>query len=230
MKKTSLIISFVMLLALAGNAQVENLRIGLKIGPGLDWVSAGSIETANKSLGCGVNTGVILDYYFTKNIAVSSGLNLNFLRMEYQFTDYRKPADFLEETNVSVLRKVKGCNLEIPVKVKGKFDVAESFDVFAEVGCAFGFNLKDRCKDEFKYYWVDFVDERYVDCTNQYRAFQPALLFGVGAEYEINKKISAFAQLTFNHAFSNAFVSSLEQQTGSIVRNNFIGIELGIMH
>ena len=41
---------------------------------------------------------------------------------------------------------------------------------------------------------------------------------------------SAFAQLTFDHAFSNAFVRSLEKQTGSIIRNNYIGIEIGIMH
>ncbi len=43
-------------------------------------------------------------------------------------------------------------------------------------------------------------------------------------------RISAFAQLTFDHAFSNAFVRSLEKQTGSIIRNNYIGVEIGIMH
>jgi hypothetical protein len=174
--------------------------------------------------------GLILDYYLTDYFAVSSGLNFNAFRMKYQFTDYRRPEDFLEETNVSVLRRVKGCNLEIPVKIKGKFNVVESFDAFVEVGCGLGFNLKDRCKDEFEFYWTDYTDERFVDCTNQYRAFQPSLLFGVGAEYEINSKLSAFVQLTFDHAFSNAFVKSLEKQTGSIVRNNYIGIEVGIMH
>jgi len=254
MNKISLIISFVVMFVLSGNAQTassgkapaassgkapaassgkaltKNVRVGLKIGPSIDWASSGSPETESKAPGVGLNMGLILDYYLTDYFAVSSGLNFNAFRMKYQFTDYRRPEDFLEETNVSVLRRVKGCNLEIPVKIKGKFNVVESFDAFVEVGCGLGFNLKDRCKDEFEFYWTDYTDERFVDCTNQYRAFQPSLLFGVGAEYEINSKLSAFVQLTFDHAFSNAFVKSLEKQTGSIVRNNYIGIEVGIMH
>ena len=51
MKKISLIISFVVLFSLAGNAQIDNLRIGFKIGPSLDWASSGSIETENKGVG-----------------------------------------------------------------------------------------------------------------------------------------------------------------------------------
>ena len=230
MKKISLIISFVVLFALGGHAQMENVRIGLKIGPSIDWASSGSLETESRSPGVGLNVGLIFDYYFTDYFAVSSGLDFNTFRMKYQFIDYRRPDDFLEETNVSVLRRVKGCNLEIPVLLKGKINVVDSFDAFLEVGCGLGFNLKDRCKDEFDFYWTHYSDETYVDCTNQYRAFQPSLLFGVGAEYVINSKLGAFVQLTFDHAFSNAFVKSLEKQTGSIVRNNYIGIELGFMH
>jgi hypothetical protein len=56
------------------------------------------------------------------------------------------------------------------------------------------------------------------------------MVFGLGVEYEINRKLSAFVQMTFDHAFSNAFVNSLEKQTGSILRNNYIGIEVGVMY
>ena len=247
MKKTSLIISFVVLFVLSGNAQTassgnapttsssanaltKNVRVGLKIGPSIDWASSGSVETENKAPGVGLNMGIVLDYYLTNNFSVSSGLDLKAFRMKYQFVDYRRPEDFLEETNVPVLRRVKGCNLEIPIKIKGKFNVVDSFDAYVEAGCGLGFNLKDRCRDEFDFYWTDYADVRYVDCTNQYRAFQPSLLFGVGAEYEINQKLSAFVQLSFEHAFTNAFVKSLETQTGSIIRNNYIGIEVGVMH
>ena len=230
MKKISLIISFVVLFSLAGNAQVDNLRIGFKIGPSLDWASSGSIETENKGVGLGLNMGLVLDYYFTGNLAVSSGLNFDLFSMKYNFTDYRRPEDFLEESNVMVRRRVKGSNLEIPIMLKGKYNIANLFDAYIEAGCGLGFNLKDRCKDEFDFYWTHYADERYVDCTNQYRAFQPSLLFGVGVEYEINEKLDAFVQLSFNHAFANAFVKSLERQTGSIIRNNYIGIEFGVMY
>ena len=230
MKKISLIISFVVLFALGGNAQVENLRVGLKIGPSMDWAGSGSVATANRGLGVGLNTGVVLDYYFTDHFAVSSGLNFNLFRMKYDFVDYRRVEDFLEEANVPVQRKAKGSNLEIPIKFKAKYNVADLFDAYVEAGCALGFNLKDYGRDDFDFYWTHVRGERYVDCTNQYRAFQPSIVFGVGAEYEINSKFSVFAQLTFDHALVNAFAKSLAEQTGSIIRNNYIGFEVGVMH
>jgi hypothetical protein len=55
------------------------------------------------------------------------------------------------------------------------------------------------------------------------------MIFGLGTEFEINRNLSAFAQLTFDHSFSNAFVSSLEKQTGSVLRNNYVGLEFGIL-
>ena len=89
--------------------------------------------------------------------------------------------------------------------------------------------MKDLCKDSYSFYWVDYDSQTYEEYTNQYRLLQLSMIFGLGAEYEINRTLSAFAQLTFDHSFSNAFVRSLEKQTGSILRNNFIGVEIGIL-
>ena len=230
MKKISLIISFVVLFAFGGKAQSGDVRVGLKLGPSFDWAGSGSVQAENEGVRLGFNAGLVLDYYLTDHIAVSSGMNYNFFRMKYRFTDYRRTDDFLDETNVSVLRRLKAANLEIPLKFKIKFGVAEAVDAYVEAGGCLGFNLKDYCKDEFSLYWTDYDGEVYEDCTSQYRAFQPSLVFGLGAEYEINRNLSAFVQLAFNHAVFNAFVSSLEKQTGSILRNNFIGVEVGLMH
>ena len=229
MKKISLIFSFVVLFALGGIAQSGDFRIGFKLGPSFDWASSGSVETQHEEMGLGFNVGLVFDYYFTDNIAVSTGTDVNLYRMKYRFTDYRMTEDHLYENNVSVSRRLKASNLEIPIMVKAKFDIAGLFDAYVEAGGSLGFNLKDFGKDEYSLYWTDFQGDTYEDCTNQYRAFQPSLIFGVGAEYELNRNLSAFAQLTFNHSFLNAFVSSLEKQTGSILRNNFIGLEVGIM-
>jgi len=229
MKKISLIFSFVVLFALSGNAQSGDFRFGLKLGPSFDWASSGSVETQHEETGVGFNVGLILDYYFTDIIAVSTGMDVNFYRMKYRFVDYRMTEDHLYENSVSVSRRLRASNLEIPIKVKAKFDIAGLFDAYVEAGGSLGFNLKDFGKDEYSLYWTDFHGDTFEDCTNQYRAFQPSLVFGVGAEYELNQLLSAFVQLTFNHSFVNAFVGSLEKQTGSILRNNFIGVEVGIM-
>ena len=206
MRKTLLIISLVAAMAVSANAQTENARFGIKLGPTFDWASSGSTAASNDGFRLGASLGLVYDYYVTSNVAVSSGVGLNYLRLKYTFTDYRRVEDFLEEANVPVSRRL------------------------TEAGAGLSFNCKDYGKDSYSFYWVTSEGEDYVDCTNQYRPLQLSMIFGLGAEYEINYNFSAFAQLTFDHSFSNAFVSVLEKQTGSILRNNFIGVEVGIMH
>lgn len=230
MKRISLIISLVMLFALSGTAQIGNFRFGLKLGLNFSWAGPCSEKTDNHGAKLGIGTGLVVDYYFTNVFAASTGVEFNFCRMKYDFTDYRQPDDFLVEEEVMVSRRLKSSNLEIPIKAKAKFDVADSFAAFVEAGIGLGFNLKDYVKDEYELHWDDYKSEYYEDYTDQYRAFQPSIIVGVGGEYEINPKLSVFAQLSYHHTFSNAFTKALADRTGSRLFNNFIGIEVGIMH
>ncbi len=231
MKRMSLIISLVMLFALGGTAQNGNFRFGLKLlGPNFSWAGPCSKMTENHGARLGFGTGIIVDYHLTKVFIASTGVDFNFCRMKYDFTDYRIPAGFLVEEEVMVSRRLKSSNLEIPIKVRARFNVADSFGIFVEAGIGLGFNLKDYVKDEYKLQWVDYHSEFYEDYTNQYRAFQPSMLFGFGGDFEINRKLSVFIQLSYHHTLSNAFTKALAERTGSKLFNNFIGIELGIMH
>lgn len=230
MKKTLLIISLVAVFALNANAQLDEVRIGIKAGPTIDWASPGSTSTKGNGIVLGFGLGLVYDYYLLDYFAVSSGVNFNLLRMKYSFTDCRRIDDFLEEANMTVDRRMKATNIEIPLKAKFKMDVLDLFAAYVEAGGGVSFNCKDFAKDDYNFYWVSSEGQSFVDCTNQYRVLQFSMIFGMGAEYEINQKLSAFAQLTFDHAFSNAFISSLEKQTGSILRNNFIGLEVGVMY
>ena len=230
MKRISLIISLLVLFVLGGNAQNDDLKFGVKLGPSFNWASSGSVETANKGVRVGFGAGFIVDYYLTSHFAVSTGAEVNYCRMMYRFTDYRKSYGFLVDTEVAVMRRLQAVNLDFPIKLKVKFNVADLFNLYAEAGGSLGFNLKDYGKDEYSLLWNHIQSDTYEDCTNQYRAFQPSMIFGLGAEYVVNRNFSMFAQLSFHHTFLNAFVSSLQEQTGSILRNNFIGVEVGIMH
>jgi opacity protein-like surface antigen len=230
MRKTLLIISLVAAITLGANAQTIDSRVGVKLGPTLDWASVGSTAVSSDGVRLGANFGLVYDYYFTNNFAVSSGVNLKLFRLKYTFTDRRRVEDFLEDANVRVSRRLSATNIEIPLMVKGRYDVADLFFLYAEAGAGLSFNLKDYGKDQYSFYWVDYQAQDYEDCTNQYRPLQFSMIVGLGAEYQINRNLSVFAQLTFDHSFSNAFVRTLEKQTGSIVRNNFIGLEFGVMY
>lgn len=230
MRKILLIISLVTVITLGANAQNKISRIGIKLGPTVNWASSGSTAANNEGIGLGINAGLVYDQYISSHIAVSTGVDMNLFRMKYMFTDHRFVDDFLEKTNVSVERRLKATNVEIPLKLKLNVDIVDSFKAYVEAGGGLSFNLKDYAKDKYDFYWVSSEGDEYVDCTNQYRLMQLSMIFGLGAEYEINRNVSMFAQVTFDHAFSNALVRSLEKQTGSVIQNNFIGVEIGILY
>ena len=229
MRKTLLIISLVTFVALNVNAQPNGASIGVKAGPTIDWASSGSAAVKSEGLRIGYGIGLVYDYYLSDHFAVSSGVNLNLLRMKYSFTDRRLVEDFLEDANVMVSRQLKATNVEIPLKAKLRFEIFDSFSAFMEAGGGISFNIKDLGKDSYEFYWVSSDGKTYDNCSYQYRLLQLSMVFGLGAEYEINRNLCTFVQISFDHAFSNAFVHSLEKQTGSILRNNFIGVEAGIM-
>lgn len=231
MKKIALIISLMALFSLNVNAQRKTTAFGLKLGPNLGWASAGSTTTSSDGVGVGFAFGGIVDHYFSKHIAASSGLNLNFLSMGYQFEDSRIPENYLEATKVSVNRRFKGTYLEVPIKLKVKIDIIDSWKAYAEGGVGLGFNLRAMGKDSYKdSFGTLYEDKSFSNYRDQYKIIQTALNFGLGAIFEVNSKFSLFAQLTFNHALSNSFNKAMEKQTGSIIRTNFIGLEIGIIN
>lgn len=230
MKKIALIISLVALFAINANAQQKKSVFGLKFGPNVGWASAGSTATSSDHPRLGFVVGGIHDRYLSDHVALSSGINLNLLRMDYTFEDYRATSEFLEVAKLPVHRRFKGSYIEVPLKLKVKVDVSGSWKAFAEAGVGFSWNYATKTKDSYR----DLFDALYEDNSfsndyfYQYRWIQSALNFGVGAMFEVNSKFNLFAQLTFNHALSNSFNKAIEQQTGSIIRTNFIGLEVGI--
>ena len=231
MKRILLIISCVVLFALQCNAQNGKNVYGLKVGPTLNWASPASSEAEGNGARLGFGVGVVYDRCLTDHLAVSSGLGYYLLGQSYRFTDNRIVPGFLESANVGeVDRKSRGSYLEVPLKIKVRHEVAESLKAFVEGGAALSLNLSDKAKDEFDFFGWSYSDAAYVAVTGEYRLLQAALKFGAGVEYEINSRISLFAQLTYHLALSNMFTKDLYKLTGSDLRTNFIGIEVGIMH
>lgn len=230
MKKTLLIISLLTCFAIAGKAQYKTNVIGVKLGPSLDWVSPGSADVERIGMGLGFDVGVVAEHYFTPNIAFASGLEFYLTQTHYKFTDSRIVENFLEEALVPVDRTARASYLEVPLKAKVKMEIIDSWQAYVEAGIGLGMNLRDYGRDEFNFYGVAYADESYKDYSYQYRLLQASVLFGLGVEFEINRSLSLFAQLSAHHSLSNAFIREMEKQTGSNLKMNFVGLEIGVLH
>ena len=227
MKKIALIISMVALFSIGGYAQGKTL--GLKFGPNISWGGSGSATTHSDHARMGFAVGGFFDNYITPHVAISTGLNLNLMSMDYTFDDYRTAADFLEEAKVPVSRRFKGSYVELPLKLKVKIGILDSWSAYAEGGVGLSFNFSDKGKDSYNDpFGQHHQDATYQDYGYQYRMFQTALNFGLGVMYEITNNFNVFAQITVNNALSNTFNKTMQQQTGSIIRTNFVGLEIGI--
>lgn len=229
MKRIILIVSAITLFTLYGHAQKGSNNLGIKFGPNLGWASAATDAGKSNGAQLGFSVGGFVDHYFTNYTALSVGLNFNLARMNYQFTDYRLIENFLQYSDVSVNRKYKGSYLEVPVKLKARVEIVDSWKAFVEAGAGVGINLTARGKDSYDFYGTHFADTKYINCFDDYRLLQASLHFGLGAEYEFNSRMNVFAQLTFRHALSNMFTQQLYQQTGSNLKANYIGLEVGIL-
>lgn len=229
MKRICLFFSLVALFTLNGNAQKGTTNYGLKIGPNLNWVSSSSDSGENAGAKLGFCLGGFVDHYFSDYMALSLGLNFQVTSLSYQFIDNRFVENFLVPSNVSVNRKFKGSYFEVPVKVKVKTEIMDSWKVYADAGVGVGVNLSARGKDSYEFYGVSYTDTRYVNYLSEYRLLQAALKFGVGAEYEVSSNLNVFAQLTYHHALSNTFTKRLQDLTGSNLKLRFIGLEMGIL-
>ena len=208
---------------------MKPISFGFKFGPNIGWAGSGSTAAHSDKAHVGFAVGGFVDHYLTPHIAVTSGLNLNWMRMDYTFEDYRTATDFIEEAKVPVKRRFKGAYVELPIKVKAKVEVMDSWQAYVEAGIGFSYNFSDKGKDTFNDpFGRSYEDLSYKDYSHQYRAIQTALNFGLGAIYEVNSKFSLFAQITINNALSNTFNKATELQTGSVVRTNFVGLEVGI--
>ena len=231
MKKATLIISLVAVLSLQSFAQSKTNSFGIKFGPTFDWASSGSTASSNEGMRMGFVVGGVYDYNLNNYFALSSGINVNFWRGHYQFSDYRNISNFLEKMQIKADRRVRSTYVTIPLAAKAKVHIIDGLKAFAIVGADLGVNVDTKAKDKYDLYWVTYTDDTFSDeYAEQYRWLQAALDFGLGAEYQINKQFSAFAQLSFNHALTNSFNRAMARETESDIKTNFIGIEVGIMY
>lgn len=229
MKRTVLVFSLLAIVSLHCTSLMGQINFGFKLGPNLGW--AGSATTAGSGDGArmGLTTGIFVDKYFTDNLALSVGVNYNLVRMSYRFTDHRLPELALVESNIEVARKFKGSYLELPVKLKARFEVIESLSVYGEAGAGVGVNLSAKGKDTYDFYGSHYSDTDYKNYSYEYRLLQASLHFGLGAAYEISSRLAVFAQISYRHALSNMFTQTLYKETNSNLKYNFIGLEVGIL-
>ena len=120
MKKKLFFVGLMLALSLGASAQDQEFSFGLRLGPNFNWIGsrAGAAENHGDKSGTdvGFDLGFVAEYYFTENYALVTGVNVNFLRGQYDFADKRVIGN---DTILGVVdRKFKSTVFEIPLMFK----------------------------------------------------------------------------------------------------------------
>lgn len=204
MKKNLLFVALLLGLSLGVSAQSKEYKafsFGFKVGPGFDWVGSTTGGATSEGARVGMNFGLVADFYFAENYALSTGININLNRGHYSFLNGRLDSLSVLQT-YKVDRMYKGTVYEIPVMLKMVTNQFGSFPMryFAQVGAGVGYAQKVRVADEYE----DVVrPETYTATDREFSNLRVALKAGIGAQYSIDETMRVFLSLNFSHDFVN---------------------------
>lgn len=233
MKKSFLLVIVMLVLSVSASAQYKGFSFGMKFGPAFDWAGSKTNTIQNEGTRMGFRWGLVADYYFAENYAITTGLNVNYLRGHYSFQDMHNFSlvDSITDYRLgNVDRRYKATTFELPIALKMVTEEFGPFSFFAQVGAAVGYTRKALSKDDF--IAVDdanltYADEDFVSAASQYNPFHVGLHVALGGQFIIKGSTRAFADLYY----SRDLLNGIKEGVGSTgrYRDYYAGIKLDDM-
>ena len=249
MKKSLLIVGLLMAMSLTASAQYDGPTFGIRLGPSFDWIGSKG-EAYDQDTKVGFDLGFVFEYYFTENYALVTGVNVNFLKGEYNFNDKRlAPADSVYQLT-KVERKFKTAEYEIPLMLKMVTPEMGNIPLraYAQLGAAFGITPVVKVKDEFELDELEPIEDKvYRVAKGEYNPIHASLRAGVGVEYAFLETTRAFLGVYYSYDILNGISSGVHGITNNYrtyycgnkavgerpnrldIHQHRIGIELGVL-
>jgi hypothetical protein len=220
MKKTALFVATILFSAstlfaqdggAAANGAEKNFHFGLNITPGLYFATPGTsgqgiTNTAN-SAAFGFSYGVNLEFYFTPNYGIATGLEVNQFGVNY--TNANNVSKNLVDDSTTVHTQSMQY-LQIPILLKLRTNSIGAIKYFGEFGLGADFLLS--AKDNptvtnaaFPNNPVTYSSESIYKQSDFIRL---SLLVGLGLEYNLSGSTSIQGALIYDNAFTNVNSSS----------------------
>ena len=248
MKKSLLFVGLMLAMSLSASAQYKGFSFGFKFGPSFDWTSSKTGAATNQGVKTGFDLGLVAEYYFAENYALVTGVNVNFLKGQYNFNDMRDIGtnDSTDYQLGTVGRQFKTTVYEIPLMLKMVTPQLGNLPLraYAQVGGAFGYTQGVKVKDTFTL--GDINDKDFRATKGEYNPVHASLRIGAGAEYALLETTRVFAGIYFSHDFLNSISTGAGGITSNYVKyyngdknlgerdlklnvlQNRIGVEMGI--
>ncbi|MFA6949972.1 MAG: porin family protein [Lentimicrobiaceae bacterium] len=206
------------------SAQFRSFVLGIKAAPTISWLSTNQQHYSSEGVTMGFTWGVASEFYFAKNYALATGLNMVFLNGKLSYPDV------IDDTDVTLNRKYRMRYLEIPAVLKMKTNDIGSFRYFGQVGLGLGIRTSSKASDEYTLDNKTIVKDFY-NIDEQTKLFKASMIVGVGVEYPFDNNTALVASINLNNGFSNILKgkNKVHPALSHEAKPDYIEISVGVM-
>ncbi|MGC4057352.1 MAG: porin family protein [Chitinophagaceae bacterium] len=195
----------------APEERLNRLRIGAVIAPGLAWMKPSAEKDGNQTQRSAGNElsfmyGLMFDYEFAGNYAISTGLQINSTGGIIETSNPSAAELWASKTHMNYSLQY----IELPVAIKLKTDPINNFRIFGQAGLTVGFNIGKKATYEIvqknstlgdSVYKTD-VKEKLTGGIGVVAPVMFQMNLGTGIQYAVSQNVDAYIGVFFNNGFA----------------------------
>ena len=204
------ILVIALLLIAYTSADAQKVKLGLFAAPGFAWIKPDTEGLEGDGSKVAFSYGILFDYNFTDNYALSSGIEVA----------YKGGKIINRDTSTTLTGEITTFKLqyiELPITLKMKTNEIGYLTYFGRFGFVPAYNLKADGELDVS----GTVTE--VDLEDAINKFNLSLLIGAGVEYSLSGETSLIASINFENGFLDAF------DGGAKGYANVISLNIGVL-
>ncbi len=208
--KKGLLILIIYLVSVSAYAQ--KVSLGLKASPGLAWFKSDTKGIKSNGSKLGFSYGAIVDFLFTENYGLGSGLFINHVGGKLEFQQ-------IDTTQIASKVDYRLQYINIPITLKMRTNEIGYFRYFGQFGIQPGINLG--AKGTIEALGLKSDIENAKDDIN---TFNISLVVGLGTMYNFSGNTSLVLGIEWNNGFSDVFKG--DEAKG---KTNFLVANVGVI-
>ena len=188
MQKSTIILVFLLLTGYAAAQSTGDTRFTFVLSPQISWIKSDMDRVNNGGSKMGYNFGLLVDYFFGDNYAITSGLTINTTggKLEYLSSGNNT----VEERQRYNLRYI-----EIPVGLKLRSEDIKRMNIYGRFGLSPQLNIMAKDNDDN-------------GISDEVKLLDLGYHIGGGIEYSVGGKNALVCGLLFNNGFMDITSSS----------------------
>ena len=225
---STILISLIFLFGFQSNAQdYKPFKLGLKISPNLGWLNPNTKDYKSGNVAFGGVIGLVTDFYFSEQYAISTGLNFSFLGGSLKYRD-----QLITEQDTMIgdmVRKIRIIYIEVPLMLKMKTRQFGDFSFYGQAGFSAGFNLSSSAEDDFTSDQGKNFSEKK-DFSGNTTLMRGAVCIGLGTEYHLDTSTRLILGINYSNSLNNV-LKGTNSLTHSNVKAwlNYLELNIGVM-